>query len=136
MTSFAVPVGQMNVMMMLGGFQFCILTAAYQELNRQSEYKWPSQHRFGQRPSSQFVGIGEETITLAGIIYPEYRGGFHQVDNMRAMAGRGQPMLLVDGLGKLWGRWMIESIGEKQTLFAAFGAPRKQEFTLQLRKFN
>lgn len=136
MTSFTILSGQANVMMMLGSFQFCILTAAYQELNRQSEYKWPSQHRFGQRPSSQFVGIGDDTITLSGTIYPEYRGGFGQVERMRSMAGRGVPMLLVDGLGKLWGRWVIESISEKQTLFAAFGAPRKQEFTLQLRKFN
>lgn len=136
MTSFTILTGQTNIMMMLGSFQFCILTAAYQELNRHSEYKWPSQHRFGQRPSSQFVGIGEETITLAGIIYPEYRGGFQQVEQMRSMAGRGQPLLLVDGLGKLWGRWVIESIDEKQSLFAAFGAPRKQEFNLQLRRFN
>ena len=136
MTSFTILTGQTNIMMMLGGFQFCILTAAYQELNRHSEYKWPSHHRFGQRPSSQFVGIGEETITLAGIIYPEYRGGFQQVEQMRSMAGRGQPLLLVDGLGKLWGRWVIEAIDEKQSLFAAFGAPRKQEFNLQLRRFN
>ena len=136
MTSFTILTGQTNIMMMLGGFQFCILTAAYQELYRHSEYKWPSQHRFGQRPSSQFVGIGEETITLAGIIYPEYRGGFQQVEQMRSMAGRGQPLLLVDGLGKLWGRWVIEAIDEKQSLFAAFGAPRKQEFNLQLRRFN
>lgn len=136
MTSFTILSGQANIMMMLGSFQFSILTATYQELNRHSEYKWPSQHRFGKRPSSQFVGVGEETITLAGTIYPEYRGGFQQVDRMRTMAGLGAPMQLVDGLGKLWGRWVIDAIDEKQTLFAAFGAPRKQEFTLQLRKFN
>lgn len=82
------------------------------------------------------MGIGEETITLAGIIYPEYRGGFQQVEQMRSMAGRGHPLLLVDGLGKLWGKWVIEAIDEKQSLFAAFGAPRKQEFNLQLRRFN
>lgn len=134
--SFMLPIGQMNIMMQLGSFQFCIQTAVYQELIRKNEYKWPSQHRFGQRPSRQFVGVGDETIQLPGIIYPEYRGGFQQVEAMRRLAGRGQPLLLVDGLGKLWGRYVIESIDEKQSLFAAFGAPRKQEFSVSLARFD
>lgn len=134
--SFMIPIGQMNVMMQLGSFQFSIMTAVYQELIRKNEYKWPSQHRFGQRPSRQFVGVGDETMQLPGVIYPEYRGGFQQIEAMRNIAARGQPLLLVDGLGKLWGRWVIESIDEKQTLFAAFGAPRKQEFTLSLARFD
>lgn len=133
--SVQVPVGQYNIMMALGVFQFSIQTAVYQELNRHTEYKWPSQHRFGKRPSSQFVGKGEDTITLPGVIYPEYRGGFQQIERMRSIAGRGQPLMLVDGLGKIMGRWVIESIYEKQSLFAAFGAPRKMEFTVALRKF-
>lgn len=134
--SFMIPIGQMNIMMQLGSFQFSIMTAVYQELIRKNEYKWPSQHRFGQRPSRQFVGVGDETMQLPGVIYPEYRGGFQQIEAMRNLAARGQPLLLVDGLGKLWGRWVIESIDEKQTLFAAFGAPRKQEFTLSLARFD
>lgn len=134
--SFMLPIGQMNIMMQLGSFQFCIQTAVYQELIRKNEYKWPSQHRFGQRPSRQFVGVGDETIQLPGTIYPEYRGGFQQVEAMRRLAGRGQPLLLVDGLGKLWGRYVIESIDEKQSLFAAFGAPRKQEFSVSLARFD
>lgn len=134
--SFIIPIGQMNVMMQLGSFQFSIMTAVYQELIRKNEYKWPSQHRFGQRPSRQFVGVGDETMQLPGVIYPEYRGGFQQIEAMRRIAALGQPLLLVDGLGKLWGRWVIESIDEKQSLFAAFGAPRKQEFTLSLARFD
>lgn len=134
--SFMIPIGQMNVMMQLGSFQFSIMTAVYQELIRKNEYKWPSQHRFGQRPSRQFVGVGDETIQLPGVIYPEYRGGFGQIESMRNIAARGQPLLLVDGLGRLWGRWVIESIDEKQSLFAAFGAARKQEFTLSLARFD
>lgn len=134
--SFMLPIGQMNIMMQLGTFQFCIQTAVYQELIRKNEYKWPSQHRFGQRPSRQFVGVGDETIQLPGVIYPEYRGGFQQVEAMRRMAARGQPLLLVDGLGKLWGQYVIESIDEKQSLFAAFGAPRKMEFSISLARFD
>lgn len=122
------------VMMQLGSFQFSINTAAYQQLQRRSEYQWASQDRFGRLEGLQFCGQASDTITLSGVIYTEYRGGLGQLDAMRALAGRGRPQLLVDGYGNLLGRWVIESVEEGQTVFAAFGRPRKQEFTLQLRR--
>lgn len=124
------------VMMMLGSFQFGIPTAAYQELTRRSNYRWPQQDLFGRRPAVQFTGEGDETMTLSGVIYPEFRGGTGQIEQMRALAGRGVPQLLVSGLGKIMGRWVIEAVEEKQETFAAFGLPRKQEFTLQLKRFS
>lgn len=123
-----------SVMMQLGSFQFSIQTAAYQELRRRTEYNWPSQDRFGRMPALQFTGPGADTITLTGTIYGEYRGGTGQLNAMRSLAGRGRPQLLVDGFGKIMGRWVIESVEEGQTVFAVAGRPRKQEFTLQLRK--
>lgn len=124
-----------TVMMQLGAFQFSIDTAAYQELTRRSEYRWASQDRFGQEPNLQFTGPATETISLSGIIYPDYKGGSGQLIKMRALAGSGKPMNLVGGAGSLLGRWVIESLEEKQSVFAAAGVARKQEFTLQLKKF-
>lgn len=121
-------------MMQLGGFQFGISTAAYQELSRRSSYRWAQQDLYGRLPGLQHTGQGEETITLSGVIYPEYRGGFTQVEQMRTLAGEGQPLSLVSGSGTLLGRWVIESVEEKQVTFAAYGMPRKQEFTLQLKR--
>lgn len=123
-----------TVMMQLGSFQFSVNTAAYQELRRRTAYTWASQDRFGRSPNLQFTGPGEDTITLSGVIYTEYRGGIGQLDAMRGMASRGMPLLLVDGYGRLLGRWAILSVEEGQTVFAAFGRPRKQEFTLQLQR--
>lgn len=131
--SFGYSLGA-TIMMQLGTFQFSINTAAYQEFRRRSEYRWPSQDRFGKYPALQFTGRGEETISLQGVIYPEFRGGFDQVTSMRTMASEGQPLLLIDGHGKLLGYWVIESVEDGQSVFAAFGDARKIEFTLQLRK--
>lgn len=125
-----------TVMMSLGTFQFGIASAAYQELARSTEYRWPSQDRFGQRPVSQFTGIGNDTITLPGVIYPEYRGGLGQLDTMRALAGQGKPQQLIDGRGNVLGMWAIERVEEKQGVFAAFGAARKQEFTLTIKRVD
>lgn len=123
------------VMLQLGFFQFGVLTAAYQSLQRSAEWKWPAQDRFGNPPALQYVGKGAETISLPGVIYPEWRGGLGQLDELRTLADLAQPQTMIDGRGNILGRWVIERIEEKQSVFADAGVPRKQEFTLQLRRY-
>lgn len=124
------------VMMQLGAFQFGINTAAYQGLSRSDEWRWPDQERFGQAPALQYTGPGATTVTLDGILYPEWRGGPGQLDAMRAEAGRGKPLVLVDGRGQALGMWVIERVDESQSIFAAGGVARRVEFTLQLKRFS
>lgn len=126
----------MEIMMSLGQFQFGISTAAYQELSRVTEYRWPAQERFMQGEALQFVGPGGDTISLPGVIYPEFRGGTGQLDAMRALASQGQPQTMIDGSGRIMGQWVIERVEERGSVFAAAGVARKQEFTVNLRKFG
>lgn len=123
------------VMMQLGSYQFGLSTAAYQELLRRSGYRWASQDRFGQAPARQYTGPESETIELTGVIYAEFRGGTGQLSAIRALAAKGLPQRLIDGTGRLMGRWVIESVEETQSTFAAKGYPRKQEFTLHMSSF-
>jgi phage protein U len=123
-------------MMTLGDFQFGIATAAYQELARVTEWRWPAQERFMQGQALQYVGPGGDTIALPGVIYPEYRGGLGQLDAIRALANQGQAMTMVSGTGTVMGRWVVERLEDKGTIFSLDGLPRKQEFVLGLRKFD
>lgn len=123
------------VMLKLGAYQFSVTSAAYQELARTNEYRWPQQDVYGKQPALQFTGPGSESVTLSGSIFTEYRGGLGQIEAMRAEAGKGQPLSMINGYGGNMGRWVIEGIEEKQTTFAAFGRPRKQDFTLKLKRF-
>lgn len=123
-----------TVMMQLGGFQFGIATAAYQELQRSTEWRWPSQDRFGKMPALQYTGPGAETMMLPGVIFPEWNGGVVQLDAMRALGDAGQPHALVGGDGASMGKWVVEAVDEGQTVFAANGVPRRMEFTLKLRR--
>lgn len=123
-------------MMKLGTFRFCIYTAAYQELNRTTNYKWGEQAVFGGWDNLQYLGPGEDAISLTGVVYPEFKGGTGQIDDLRALAATGQPQLLVSGTGRILGYWIINSITEGQTRFAAFGVPRRQEFTVNMRKYS
>ena len=125
-----------EIMLALGDFRFSVGTAAYQQLRRTVEYRWPSQARVGRRPSRQFVGIGEETIGLDGVIYPHYKGGLGQLPDMRTAAGKGEPQTLADGLGNIWGKFCILRVEETQTVFASAGVPRKIEFRLELANYG
>lgn len=125
-----------SVMMMLGPFIFALDTAAYQSLSRKVEYRWADQERIGNRPMSQFTGIGTETIEMDGIIFPHYKGGLHQVQAMRELAVLGKPLPMVDGTGKIWGEWVIETIEETLRVMMRNGAPLRIEFRLGLKYYS
>lgn len=123
------------IMAMWGRFAFGINNAAFQELRRSKSWSWPSQERFGQSPILQYTGEGDETLVLPGVIYPEWRGGLGQINEMRDIANEATPQALIDGRGNILGLWVATDISEVQTIFGGFGIPRKQEFTLSLKYF-
>lgn len=125
-----------ETMLKLGTFMFSLDTAAYDELRRQTNYIWAEQQRIGSTPVLQFVGKEAEQFTIIGRIYPHFKGGVFQIEAMRTMAGSGQPQLMVDGRGNIYGRMAIVSVLEGQKILFADGTPRLQEFTLTLRKYD
>ena len=125
-----------NTMMALGGFRFSIPTAAYNDFRRSTSWRWPSQPRVGRAPAKQYVGPGEDSLELGGVIYPHYQGGLKQIDAMREQANTGEPLMLVDGLGNVWGKWCILSIEETQKRFLNNGAPLKKTFRLRLQAYG
>lgn len=125
-----------EVMLALGDFRFSTAENAYQSLRRSDAWRWATQDRIGREPAMQFVGRGKATVEIDGVILPHYKGGLKQVDAMRALADKGEPLLLVDGYGNIWGRWQIERLEETQTKPLANGAPRRIEFRLSLGKYG
>ena len=127
------------VMMALGSYRFSLSTAAYTDLERANEWRWPSIDRIGVAPARQYGGPGEETVSMRGAIYPHFiaqRRGLEQVSRMRAEASKGEPLLMVDGTGRVWGEFVITSLRETQTVFFSDGAPRKIEFDMTLAAYG
>ena len=81
-----------EVMIAVGDYRFAIATAAYNELKRVSESRWSQTNRIGRAPAAQFLGIGKDEITLTGTVYPHFKGGLKQLDDMRAEAIKGIPL--------------------------------------------
>lgn len=124
------------MMLALGMFVFSLSTAAYQELQRQTEWRHASNNRVGAAPARQFVGRGDDSITLPGIILPELAGIALSLDVLRLMANTGKAWPMVEGSGRIYGLWIIESLSETKTIFFRDGTPRRIEFTLNLKRID
>ena len=122
--------------MNLGTFQFEVNTAAYQALRRNTDYRWAKNDRLTRTPSRQFVGQGDDKITLSGRIYTAHAGGLGQLDRMRDMGKNATPLTLIDGIGKVYGKYVIDKVTEMQSNFIAGGKPRRQDFTLELSAYG
>ncbi|MTH78761.1 phage tail protein [Paracoccus aestuariivivens] len=125
-----------RVMMRLGIYKFSLDTAAYQELQRSASYRWARQERIGSNDALQFTGIGPETVDLRGVVFPLFRGGLDQVNKMRLQASIGLPLPMIDGLGKVWGLWVVEQISERQSVFMERGAAKRIEFDMRLSRYD
>lgn len=123
---------QIHILMALGLFVFGLHTLPYQQLQRQLAWRHPANSRIGARPSRQFVGRGDEIITLSGVLYPEVTGGKISLAALEAMADEGMSWPLIEGTGWFYGLYVVEELATTATAFFPDGAARKIEFTLKL----
>lgn len=124
------------MMMALGTFVFSLPDLAYQQLQRSAAWRHASSERVGARAARQYLGPGEETIELSGLIAPELTGSPASLDTLREMAAEGRPLALVDGTGVVHGTFVITGLQETRTLFFPDGAARKIEFSLSLMRVD
>ena len=125
-----------DVLLTIGKYQFSIDTAAHKDLQRTQTFRWASQARLTREPAMQYMGPGSVNINLSGSIYPTYRGGLNQINDMVNEAKKGKPLTLVDGRGNNHGRFCIKQISDTQQVFFGDGTPRKIDFQMQLEQYG
>ena len=120
------------MLLALGLFAFGISTLAHDELQRRASWRHATSPRIGARDATQYVGPGEETISISGTAYAELSNGSASLDELRAMANSGDAWPLLDGAGRVYGAYVIETIDEGQRVLLADGTPLKTDFTINL----
>lgn len=123
-------------MMSLGQFVFSLTTLAYQDLQRQTAWRHAANSRVGARPARQYLGPGDDNITLSGLVALEFTRNTASLDQIRTMADTGKAWPLVDGAGYVYGQWVIEGLTTTNTLFMANGIPLRVEFQLTLTRVD
>ncbi len=126
-----------RVMLQLGSFQFSADTAAYQQLSRRTNFRWPSQDVLFQPPMLQYTGEGSDQISLAGVIYPDEIGDANSLTEFRKNARTGEPLRLIafsaeNQTGTILGLWSILDVSGSVSNFKQFGKPKKIEFALTI----
>lgn len=119
----------------LGSFQFDLPNGVPQSLERTAEYRWEIQDRLLRDPAAQFIGPGSQQITLEGQLFPGFSGRQTTIETLRELAGQGQPQMLTDGLGRVYGKWAITSLREGLSTFAPGGGARQISFTVSLVRY-
>ncbi|WP_273670170.1 phage tail protein [Janthinobacterium fluminis] len=122
------------MMMILGMFVFSLPTLAYHELQRQTEWKHASTARVGLRDAHQFVGPGDDTITLSGWVAPELTGSLYSLDALRTMADTGKSWILIQGSGRIYGSFRITGMTEGRTILDGKGGAKRVEFSISLKR--
>lgn len=120
------------MLLALGMFTFGISTLAADELARRASWRHATSPRIGARDAVQFTGPGEETIAIPGSVYHEIADGDVSLDELRRMAATGDAWSLVDGMGYVYGAFVITGIDDRRKAFFPNGKPRQIDFSIDL----
>ena len=118
----------------LGLFVFEPFKVAFDELQQKINYRYGTGNAVGVRPSMQYIGPDNDTISFSGVVYPELAGSnVASIDELIAMGNTGKTYALLDGTGRFYGMFYIESINRNQSHLLTNGSPRKIGFDISLK---
>ncbi|MCX8962691.1 phage tail protein [Erwinia psidii] len=124
------------MMMIYGLLPFMRQTLPYSELQQSVDYRWPTNSRIGQRASAQFLGVGDEKITLTGELRPEVTGGAVSLLSFKLLADEGRAWPLIGGNGTVYGMFVTENFAATHSEFLSNGSAQKMTFTLSLKRVD
>lgn len=125
----------MKQQMALGSFIFGLSRDfAYSTLARKSEGGWTELQILNSKPRSHQTGQKPETLTISGTSM--YAVGMERLDELRALQALRVPLPLIDGIGRNWGLWRINSIDENQSEVIDDGTAMVIKWVIGLSEFN
>lgn len=124
------------MMMVFGMFVFMLRTTPYQQLRHSQEWRHVKNERVNQSASWQYIGAGDDTVTLEGVLYPEITGGNLSLSALETIGFAGRPWPLIEGDGRIYGMYVLARLERGKSEFDQYGNPKKIEFTLSLSRVD
>ncbi|MFT3967750.1 MAG: phage tail protein [Sphingobium sp.] len=122
----------MSAIMSFGMFVFSIPTLLHEEMQRSADYRFARNARIGARDAAQFIGPGDETVSLSGTAYSEMGDIEGSMQDLAAIANEGTALPLVCANGTVYGTFVLTRIDQRGKAFWPDGSPRALSFTLDL----
>lgn len=126
----------MTTLLALGPHQFEIIGLNYQSLQRETKAHWASIERFGGYAARQFTGLGPDSTTISGLLFPDELGGWNEYEAIRATQAQGRAVMMVgfgaNASGRVFGRVVIESISDTQDHINRRGIGRQMQFSINV----
>ena len=100
----------MEFLAKLGNLVFSMKTAPFDQIKRESKFRWARHELIGSKAVHHYVGPGEDKITINGIIYPEFFGKISTLAELRKMAAEGKShgfTYASEQKGQYLGKWII-----------------------------
>ncbi|HGM5349205.1 TPA: phage tail protein [Serratia marcescens] len=124
------------MMMVFGMFVFTLRTLPYQQLRHSQEWRHVKNERINQSAAWQYIGSGEENITLDGVLYPEVTGGGVSLYTLETIGYAGRPWPLIEGDGRIYGMYVMTRLERGKSEFDRYGNAKKIEFTISLSRVD
>jgi len=118
----------------IGMFVFETDSLLFDEFARKRSWRHARTERFGAIAASQFVGPGDDDVTLSGRLVPGLAGRWSSLQRIAEMADTGEAFPLADGTGTILGQFTIEGLDETHRSLIDNGRARLIDFTLTLRR--
>ena len=124
------------MMMIYGMFVFQLSTLPHQQLQQSRNWRHVKNERINRSASWQYIGAGDDTITLSGLLYPEITGGEVSLTALTSQAYVGRPWPLIDGVGQIYGMYVITGLNTTRSELDRYGRARKIEFTVTFERVD
>lgn len=131
-----------SALLALGSHIFQIDRLNYQQFARSTEAKWASIPRFGTYPGRQFVGYGDDTITISGLLFPDEFGDRSDYEAVRTTQRAANPVMLIgwadasSTVATIYGRVVILFVDDEQSAINRAGLGRKVSYTIEVAPFH
>ncbi|WP_392430784.1 phage tail protein [Edwardsiella piscicida] len=122
------------MMMIYGMFVFELRTLPHQQLQQSKAWRHVKNDRINHSASWQYIGSGEDQISLSGVLYPEITGGEPSLTILTTQAYTGRAWPLIDGVGQVYGMYVLTGVKLTRSELDQYGKAKKIEFTLELQR--